>query len=376
MSMAQQYGFVTAARALLGKPVVEKEEVVVVTMPSPGTTASARRQQLDIMSFMDVRTLGTQVYKGPDGNFILSVNEVLAGHNRDEIKQRVLDFEIANGLVVQDAPNTQQPTQPQGAPPMAQPFPTPPGAPPQQMPPQYQPPQPPQFQPQPGGYMPQPGGYAPQQMPPAPPPPPIASPTQAAQAAAPQEAPQEGGKKRGRGPNKAAAGAAAPPPPPPPAAPPQQQYAPPPQQQAYPPQQFAGPPPQYQPPQGPPQQFAVPAPFQQPQMGGAPPQYQPPAQQAPAPVPQQQAPAAAPQIDIGPLLAEVRAVGQAINSSAQGTNAQIAELKVALATQTVALMHIYGAQAQLGQWLAGQNKGDVLMDPKKFVEFLSQFLPK
>jgi hypothetical protein len=322
-------------------------------MPTPGTTTSQRRQQLDIMSFMDVRVLGTQVYKGPDGNYILSLAEVAAGHDREAIKQRILDFEIANSLVVQDQP-TQQFTQPQGAPQMTQPFQPPNGAPPQQpMPPQQY--APPQFQ------QPQ---FA---MPPQAPPPPVASPQQAAAVGGPPEAPAEGGKKRGRGPGKAAAGAAAPPPPPPPA-----------------PQGMQGgyqPPQQFQPPA---QQFAQPAPFQQapPQapQGFTPPQFaaQPQPATFQAPPPQQQVPQAAPapQQD---LVGEIRAVGQAVAANAQANLNLVTELRKEVEglknlnlSLVAALHHLYITSPQLAGSVQGKDVGDAA----KFLAYLAAYLPK
>lgn len=372
--MMSQYGLVAAARALLNRPTEPDEERIEMSLdlPPPGTPYSLRKKQLEVMSFQDVRNLGVMKYKGPDHQPILDANATLHVDKRVESIEKVLQFELANHLIVPDAAS-QQPTQ--GVAPMAQQMPfQPPMMPPQGVP------QPPNFQPQqmpmppmpggqpgqvpqmvmpqaPFGLPPQPPQGMPQQMMAPPPPPPVASPQQAAQAGqeAPQQAAPTGGKKK-RG------SAAAPPPPPPPA--PQQQ-----------PQQMA--PPQFQQPQQPawtppgvPQQAApaqMPQQFQMPQPG-----FQQPPQQVPAPQ--------GLSVDLSPVLGQIDLVGKAVNAlGAADDNAQkqllavLGEIRSLIYVQVAALHHLYAiGQPGLAPTIAGKDVADV----SKFIAYMQQYIPR
>lgn len=369
-SMMQMYGGVPAARALLGRNNHHQEEFYSMSfdLPPQGTTYSERKKQLEIMSFMDVRLLGTKRYKTADGTPILDWNETLRVDRKNESIEKVLAFELANNLILPDAagaaPTNNQPT---GVPQMANPPMPPfqPGMVPPQQPMPMQPPAPPQPpmmpQQQPGmpaaPQMAPPFGMAPQPPQPqgmpqppmmAPPgamPPPPATPQQAAGEAQPA---QTGGKRK-----KSSAGAAAAPPPPPPAT----MAAPPPQQYAQQPQM-----PMPQQPQVPAQPWGPPA-----QQGFAPPPPQV-QQQIPQQMPQQQAAA----VDLTPLLAQIDAVGKAVNAVGEGTAKAVAELRNLQLVTLAALHHIYMGQSHLAQSLAGKDVGDL----SKWIVYMQQYLPR
>lgn len=361
------YNPITAVRALLKREDdPSNQELVEMSLdfPNAGTSYSERKKQLELMAFMDVRLLGTKKYKDQSGQPILDWNETLVGEKRDQSIARVLEFELANNIIVPDAAVQQSAAQPQGAPQMAQsPF-QPPQMPPQMpqqqapqqmpMPPAPpRPPQMPQMMPQapqaPYGMVPQPQPGMPQapNFPPPPPPPGFpqppqvpAAPVQAAQV--PQEAPPApatGGKKK-RG------AVAAPPPPPPPPAPAQA-----PQQYAMPQQQFAMPP-------------------------QAPAAWSPPTSQ---PMPPQQPQQAAAGVDLSPVLAQVDLVGKAVNAlgaadqeSLKQLTTILADIKTLVFVQVACLQHIYLGQPHLQQSIAGKELNDV----PKFVAYMQQFLPR
>lgn len=337
--------------------------------PPAGTTYSQRKKQLETMSFMDVRILGTMTYKDQAGVPILDASETLHVNKRPESIEKVLQFELANNLIVHDGSSPQQ--TPTGAESMTQPFqpqmmppPSPNGA-PQQPQFQGQPPQMPMPPGVPGGQPPQmvmptgapfgmppmgPPGVPQQPMmtPPPPPgaPPPVASPQQAAG----QEQAPTGKKKRGS--------AAAPPPPPPPA-----------------------------PAQAPQAQFAQP---QAPQASWAPPQQpaQMPAFQmpgtAPAPTwqqtpPQQAAPQQPMGIDLSPVLGQIDLVGKAVNALGAASESEtkqllsiLSDIKTLLYVQVAATHHIYMGQAHIAPTLQGQDVGDV----SKFIGYMQKFIPR
>ena len=367
-----QYGLVSAARALLMRPTEPDEESFTMhyDRPPAGTTYSQRKQQFEGVAFIDVRNLGVMVYKNPDHTPILDAGETLQVDRKAETIEKVLQFELANGIIVPDAAPTQ--SSPTGVAQMAQqpfnpmmPPPPPPNGAPQQMPmppmPQQMPQQPQMVMPQaPFGMPPMPQqGMPQQQMPPQqpmmPPPPPVASPQQAAQDPSQQQAaPAAGGKKK-RG------SAAAPPPPPPPPAP-QQQQAP---QQGFQPQQTWAPP-------GVPQQVAPQQqmPFQMPGQMPAP-QQQPVFQQ-----PQQGAPVG---VDFTPVLQQVDLVGKAVNAlgaadqeSLKQLTGILAEIRMLLYVQVAATHHIYMGQAHLAPSLSGKDVTDV----SKFLGYMQQFIPR
>lgn len=321
--------------------------------PTPGTTYSARKQEfLDPKtSFMEIRLLGTKKYKKPDDTFLLDWDETLRVPKTVTI-EKVLEFELANGIIVADSQTT---AAPQGVVQMALP-PTPvfqPGMPPPPQQPMPQGiPQPPQMAmpPPPPGMAP-PFGMAPQgvpmppppqgmPMPPPPPmppgamPPPPATPTQAAQAA--QEAPATGKKKRGA--------AAAPPPPAPPAPPtavPQMAQAP----------QMMAPPP-----------MAAPAPNFAPQAVA----------QAPSFAPPTAAPTASVAFDPSTILARIDEVGKAINTINASNAEAMKELKGLTMLMMAALQHIYLSQPGLAQAAQGKDVGDV----PKFIEYMKAYVPR
>jgi len=377
-SMIDQYGPIPAARAMLHRPPdANQEEHVQMTYDAPpaqGTTYADRRKQLEIMSFTEVRLLGNKRYKTADGQPVLDWDESLQIDRKSQSIEKILQFELVNGIIV---PDNQQSTQPQGADQMAQ-QPVPPQFPPNgapQMPQAFQPPAPgaqPQQMPMPPNAPPMPPQMAPpmQQMAPPPmgppafqPPPgfaPQAGPGPMGTPQLPQTeapAPQAGGKKKR---NSGAAAAPPPAPAPGPGTPPQQPNAP----MMAPP---AGPP-AFQPGGfAPPQQG-----FQQPQQPGfAPPQQQgfAPPQAAPQPAPQAA-------VDLTPVLQLIDQVGKAVNALGAAEGETLARLERNLQVLTIGVMHIYGSQTQLMQWLSGQNKADAVQDPTKFVEFLSQYLPR
>lgn len=86
--------------------------------PKPGMTTSARRAELDAAPFARVRDLVTNVYKKPDGQPILGYVESL-GTSHDMIKDMVVQYEAANGLLTVDGqgPAPAPTPVPQSAPP-------------------------------------------------------------------------------------------------------------------------------------------------------------------------------------------------------------------------------------------------------------------
>lgn len=337
---------------------------------------SARRAELDGMRFIEVRNLAHLSYKKDDGTELMSYTQTL--EDRDKVKQTILEYELAKGMITPDGTMGQaaapQPAVPQGAPQMTMPF-QPQFAPPQNGQPNGVPQQmaPPQYQ-------------QPQQM--APPPmatlAPVATPMQAAQAGqqvqqqmAPAGEPPAAATGRKR---RTAGTAVAPPPAPPPqmAPPPAAGFMAPPQmvqpQQPVPVQQFA-PPQQFAPqgfvPPGQPQQFAA-----QPPQGFQPPQQAPQQQFAPPPAVQ-----AAPQgagVDLSPLLAKIDSLGGAVNQllevvtnqKAQIDNltGQLTDTRRATLEALTCLQHMYLTHPQLAPGAQGKNT------LPEFRQFLGQFV--
>lgn len=367
-AMFHVYGPTAAVRALLNRPRDPNEEYYEMSLETPpqGTSYSDRKKQLEIMSFMEVRILGTKKYKDEHQTPILDWNETLALDKREQSIEKILDFELTNNIIVPDA---NQPVQ--GAQQMAQPPYQPPPVAPQmpiaqppqapqmpQMPPRQQPPSiPPPGPVPPYGMTPMPQmgvppgapqQFSPQVPPMAPPMPMMAPPApavQAAQAAQAQPAPATTGKKRGRG------AAAAPPPPPPPSP------------AAAPPQQFAQPPPV-------PQGYQPPAqiPFAQQMMQPPPPM-----------VPSMSASNGIAAMDLSPVLQLIDKVGQGVNAlgnAEQETLKQLTallnDIRVLMLVQVAAMHHIYMGQPHIQQLLAGKDVGDV----PKFIAYMQPFLPR
>lgn len=190
----------------------------------PTMTVSQRRKFFDECRFVDVRNLVYMEYKKPDQTPLMSYEQTL--DDRDRVKEAALQYEYANGWLLQDGDVQQQMFQPdtqQGVPQMTSQYqPVPNGAPVQQAPQQL--PFAPAQQQIPAMVAPQP--QVPQYAP-APTPvntQPVASPQQvAAVGAAPQQqdmpATMPTGRKRGR----PAGTSVAPPPAAPPPTPQQQQ---------------------------------------------------------------------------------------------------------------------------------------------------------
>lgn len=71
------------------------------------TSVSQRRAQMDAASVPQVRALATQTYKKPDGvNYLMTFAESLG--DRVAMKQLILDYELAHGMIYQDG---QEPAQ-------------------------------------------------------------------------------------------------------------------------------------------------------------------------------------------------------------------------------------------------------------------------
>jgi hypothetical protein len=320
--------------------------------PKPGQTVSQRLTELGAAKFVSVRNLAYMLYKKPDGQPLLSYSETL--DNREIVKTAIIQYELAQGLLVDDRGSVAalpqpQPVQPvaqmQGAPQMAQQPPVPitqfpPPATAQQAaqmaPPQYQQQMmpPPQYQQPPPQMAPQPQMAPPQMAPPA------AAPQVAAAAGEPAPV-----SRRRRG-----AGAAVAPPPAAPPPPVQQPVygAPQPVPQAAAPQ-FAPPPP---PPSAPAPQ-AAPV-YQQPQM----------------PQPPQ------PGLDLNVLAQKLDMIGKGIEIAANNSD-QTMKMMVALAAELTetrlvtmqaltCLHHLYGAN--FAQSLQGVDTLD------KFRTFLMKFI--
>lgn len=115
-----QYGLVAAARALLMRPTEPDEESFTMhyDRPPAGTTYSQRKQKFESGAFIDVRNLGAMVYKNADHTPLLDAGETLQMDRKAETIERVLQFELANGIIVPDAASQQSP--PTGVAPMAQ----------------------------------------------------------------------------------------------------------------------------------------------------------------------------------------------------------------------------------------------------------------
>lgn len=393
--MVQLYGLVPAARALLREaPDTNQEEFTSMSLEAPpqGTTYSERKKQLEIMSFMDVRILGAKTYKYKDGNDLIPVldwDTTLQVDRKTESIEKVLQFELANNMIVPDAaaPQSNQQPQTQGVPQMSQPPFPPNGAPP--MPAAFQPqgvpmqqpmpPAPPPGFPQPQQQAFQPQG-APQQtfqpppapfgMPPAPQmpqgmPQPSQMPQMPPQAPPQQQAPQQEAAPATTGKKKKSGAAVAPPP----GAVPQQmppqgmpQQAAPPQFQAPPaPQGFPQAPPQFQQPQGFPQ-------------GGPPPMMNPQPQ-----VPQQAPQTAPAQVDLSPVLGLVDSVGKAVNNlgaaeadASKQLLTAVGELRQLMLAQLVALHHLYITDQRMATSIQGKNVNDV----QSWMTYLSTYFPK
>jgi hypothetical protein len=366
--------------------------------PQLGMPFSARRQELDLMRFIAIRNMAYIHYKNPSADPnqppmpLLTYNETIA-MDRDEVRRRVLGFELQNGLIAPDGTENEyfaaQPQQAQQGAPMSAP------------PPNYQPPPAQQYQQPPAQQYAPPAG-----------PPPAASPQQAAAAAQPPPAQYQPGPPAQQyqpGPPQ----------------PPQPQYAPPPQQPQQ-PQQAApqGPPP----PQGPPadQQGAPPAPRgrKRAQPGGAavapppgapPPvpqqQYQTPVAQMPPPPqpPQQyqpgppqavaQAPAVtyqpgppaagfqngaaavghAPAFDPGPIAQSIDRMGAGLSATSKDVETlkgQVAGLQQLLLCNLQVMQWMVGQNSVLADWLKSTGLDVVQANVQQFHQFLASRLPR
>jgi hypothetical protein len=77
----------------------DDHRTLVVALPTPNTTATRRRKQLDAMPFVDVRSLAYMFYKKPDGSPLLSYLETIGENAKGRVKDAVIHHEIALGLV-------------------------------------------------------------------------------------------------------------------------------------------------------------------------------------------------------------------------------------------------------------------------------------
>jgi hypothetical protein len=334
----------------------------------PPMTYSERKEDLEGRPFLHTRILGTEMYLTHDKKPILAYPDTMKLPLYGACREKVLQYELENGLIVPDGQGA-QPEQPkpeaqtQGATSMAQspfpppaPFPVaaPPQAAPQQMPPPQQPP--PQAFPAPAAITAPPPAAAVPGAPPPPQnfPPPSQFPTAGAmpqpqaQPAQPQQAAPKG---RGRG-KAAAAGV-----PPLPPAPQVQQQMP-----------FPSAPPQMQPP------------FPQAQKAPFP---QAPGQFPPAPFPQAQAmppaaPAApvqaAPAVDLAPVIKRLDDIGRMVDGLEKAHGALLTQLQdtrqIALMSLSV-LHHMYARHPELGQLVTQE-----LQQLPNFMNWLKQYLPK
>jgi len=158
--------------------------------PTPGMTASQRKQQLDNARFVAVRNLAYMVYKGPNDQPLMTYQQTL--EDRELVKTTIIAHEVARGLLVDDRGAAPAPAQQMGAP---TPQMGPSNGVPQATPQQFAAPAGPQMAP-----------YAAPQMSPAAP----ASAQQAAQMGAPQQQEAPAGTSTGRKRRSAAGGAPAP----------------------------------------------------------------------------------------------------------------------------------------------------------------------
>lgn len=91
----------------------------------PGTTATARRAEIESAPFTRVRDLVVNVYKLPNGQPVMGYVESL-GADHAVVKDKLIEFELANNLIVNDGGGA-APVQPSAPPPQAAPAPTAPG---------------------------------------------------------------------------------------------------------------------------------------------------------------------------------------------------------------------------------------------------------
>jgi hypothetical protein len=68
--------------------------------PTPGMTASQRKQQLDNARFVAVRNLAYMVYKGPNDQPLMTYQQTL--EDRELVKTTIIAHEIGKGLIVDD----------------------------------------------------------------------------------------------------------------------------------------------------------------------------------------------------------------------------------------------------------------------------------
>lgn len=85
----------------------------IALAPNPGTTLSQRKAEFDNARFVDVRNLASLHYKHPDGTPLLTYTQTLA--DREEVKRKILEFELANGFILNDGATMPGPTPTNGA---------------------------------------------------------------------------------------------------------------------------------------------------------------------------------------------------------------------------------------------------------------------
>lgn len=68
--------------------------------PKPGTTLSQRKKELNETRFVAIRNLAYIHYKKPDGTQLMSYNDTLA--DREIVKNKILEYELACGLIQED----------------------------------------------------------------------------------------------------------------------------------------------------------------------------------------------------------------------------------------------------------------------------------
>lgn len=73
-----------------------------MSRPTPGTPLSQRRDYLynQATRFIEIRNLAYLDYKNPDGTPLMTYEETLT--DRDVVREKILNYELANGLIVND----------------------------------------------------------------------------------------------------------------------------------------------------------------------------------------------------------------------------------------------------------------------------------
>jgi len=85
-------------------------ELTFELAPRPGTSLSQRKLELNETRFVAVRNLAHIHYKKPDGTQLMNYSETLG--DREVVKQKILEYELAYNLIVNDGSGfTSQPQQ-------------------------------------------------------------------------------------------------------------------------------------------------------------------------------------------------------------------------------------------------------------------------